>query len=64
MASLFRRQSQVADLGLFKYLLQNPKRTKHNNPYITLKKEECFFFGVVGQLVVFGALPTPDLRGE
>ena len=29
------------------YLLKNPKRKENNNSYITLKKEECFyFFGV------------------
>ena len=38
------------------YLLKNPKRVKQNSPYITLKKEEHFFWGggrgVRKQLVV------------
>ena len=40
---------ETAGPSSYFYLLQNPKRIKHNHPYISLNKEECFF-GVLKQL--------------
>ena len=58
MVPVLAKPAHANSLGLsvIYYLLKNPKRIKNNNPYITLNKEEYFYFcGVLKQLVVQGS---------